>query len=184
MKPSRLNLSQWVLFIGLALDFYMAGIVWLTQVSCYPLWAYVGAADYPAYHIAWWHSIWTVIFIPGGLVTAGAIAMLWFRPPGVPAWAIKASILLQFLIYGLTAVWWGRLMAEMEQVSGPIYGPLYHQLVLSHWLRVALVTAHASLQLWMVIKGYLVVGEKTLSNETIPSPPNIPTLSSSSAAPQ
>ena len=98
-----------------------------------------GAADYPAYHIAWWHSIWTVIFIPGGLVTAGAIAMLWLRPPGVPAWAIKASILLQFLIYGLTAVWWGRLMAEMEQVSGPIYGPLYHQLVLSHWLRVALV---------------------------------------------
>jgi hypothetical protein len=151
MKRYTKNVAQWLLLVNLSLSFYMVGEIWLTQVSCYPLWAYVGPAEYHAYHVAWWRSIWGVIFIPGGFVTLCAFAMLRLRPPGVPAGAVWLGIVLQVLIYGLTAAWWGRLMAELESVSGPVYGPMYHQLLLTHWGRVAIVTAYGMLQLWMAV---------------------------------
>jgi len=152
-------LTQWLLLVNLALSFYMVGAIWLTQVSMYPLWAYVGPAEYHAYHVAWWHSIWGVIFVPGGLTTLCAFAMLRLRPPGVSAWMVWLGVALQLLIYGLTAVWWGRLMAELESVSGPVYGPMYHQLLVTHWGRVALVTAYGMLQLWMSILSYSFRGD-------------------------
>ena len=151
MKRYTKNMASGLLLVNLALSFYMVGAIWLTQVSCYPLWAYVGPTEYHAYHVAWWQSIWGVIFIPGGLVTLCAFAMLRLRPPGVPAGAVWLGIVLQVLIYVLTAVWWGRLMAELESVSGPIYGPMYHRLLITHWGRVALVTAYGVLQLWMAV---------------------------------
>lgn len=54
------------------------GQIWLVQLSSYPLWAYVGAHEFHAYHIAWWHSIWGPIFIPAGLALFTAYAALVF----------------------------------------------------------------------------------------------------------
>ena len=154
MERQNAMLPQWLLLINLALSFVMVGEIWMTQVSCYPLWGYVGPAEYHAYHIAWWHSIWGVVFVPGGLTTLCALAMLRLRPPGVPPWMVWLGIALQVMIYVLTAAWWGRLMAELESVSGPVYGPMYHRLLVTHWGRVALVTAYGMLQLWMGILCY------------------------------
>jgi len=159
MKQQNETLPQWLLLVSLALSFTMVGEIWMTQVSCYPLWAYVGPAEYHAYHVAWWHSIWGVVFVPGGLTTLCAFALLRLRPLGVPAWMPWLGIALQALTYGLTALWWGRLMAELESVSGPVYGPMYHHLLVTHWGRVALVTAYGMLQLWIVVACYSFRGD-------------------------
>jgi hypothetical protein len=155
MKRYDRTLPPWLLLVQLALSFYMVGCIWLTQVSNYPLWAYVGPAEYHDYHVAWWHSIWGVIFVPGGLVTLCALAMILFRPAGISPRAVWLGVALQVLTYGLTAVWWAPLMARLEATSGPVYGPMYQQLLITHWGRVALVTAYGVLVLWMAVKSQL-----------------------------
>jgi hypothetical protein len=50
--------ARWLLLGVFALGLYGTGQVWLVQLSSYPLWRYVGEAQFPAYHQAWWRSIW------------------------------------------------------------------------------------------------------------------------------
>lgn len=97
--------NQWLLFVTAALSFYGVGNIWLVQMSSYRLWPYVGKPDFYAYHVAWWHSIWGVIFIPAGLVFLGSILMFWWPPSGVPAWAVWVGCGLQVILYVLTAIW-------------------------------------------------------------------------------
>ena len=79
--------SQWLLLGTCALSLYGAGQVWLVQVSSYRLWTYVGEKDFRAYHKAWWRGIWGVILAPAALLIVGAALMVWWRAPGIPAWA-------------------------------------------------------------------------------------------------
>lgn len=142
--------SQWLLLVTAALSFYGVGNIWLVQLSSYRLWPYVGQREFHTYHVAWWRSIWGVIFIPAGLVFLGSALMLWLRPPDVPGWAVWSSFGLQVLLYLLTAVWWGPLMARLSSPDAGLALPLYHKLMLNHWLRVAIVTVYGILAFWMV----------------------------------
>ena len=45
------------------------------------------------------------------------------------------GVILQALIWALTAVWWGPLMARLHQVTGPVYGDLYQQLMITQVAR-------------------------------------------------
>jgi hypothetical protein len=150
----RRVVSQWLLLGSLAVSFYNVGAVWLTHLSCYPLWPYVGSAEFEAYHLAWWHSLWGVVFPTGGLAVVAAVAMIWLRPPRVPAAAVWLGVALQALVWVLTAVWWAPLMARLHQVTGPVYGPLYDRLMITHWGRVVLFTAYGLLLLWMAGRSY------------------------------
>jgi hypothetical protein len=82
-----MNKTQWLLLGTCALSLYGMGQVWLVQLSSYRLWAYVGESEFRSYHQAWWQSIWGVILAPAVLLLIGALLMLWWRAPGVPAWA-------------------------------------------------------------------------------------------------
>jgi hypothetical protein len=142
--------NQWLLLSTAALSFYGTGNIWLVQLSSYRLWRYVGPREFWTYHLAWWHSIWGVIFVPAGLVFVGSVLMLWLRPPGVPGWAVWLGFGLQVLLYTLTAVWWGPLMARLATREAGLLLPLYNKLMLNHWLRVAIVTAYGLLAFWML----------------------------------
>lgn len=76
--------------------------------------------------------------------------MLFWRPPGVPSWALWLGFGLQIVLYGLTAVLWGPLMARLSTADGGLVLPLYRKLMVNHWLRVAIVTAYGILLFWMV----------------------------------
>jgi hypothetical protein len=145
-----MNTGRWLLLFNLAAGFYGVGNVWLVQLTCYPLWTYVGPAEYEAYHNFWWHSIWGDILFPSVLAFLGAIAMLRWRPFGVPKGALWLGVGLQVLLWVLTALMWGRWMAQLIQVSGPVYGALFHKMLVTHWLRVAIVTGYGILQFWIV----------------------------------
>jgi hypothetical protein len=142
--------SQWLLLATCALSIYGVGNVWPVQVSSYPLWAYVGARDFDAYHRAWWHSIWGVIIAPAALVVVGAVLMLWWPAPGVPSWAPWFGFGLQAALVLGTALWWGPLMARLGPPTEGAGRDRFRLLLATHWLRVAIVTTYAALAIWML----------------------------------
>lgn len=145
-----MNESQWLLMGTCALSFYGVGQVWLVQLSSYPLWTYVGEREFGAYHAAWWRSIWGVILAPAAALTMGSVLMLWWRAPGIPAWAAWLGVSLQIALLLGTAIWWAPLMARLEAPNGGLLRERYRTLMISHWLRVGIVTAYALLLLWML----------------------------------
>lgn len=147
-----MDIGQWLLLAVCALSCYGAGQVWLVQLSSYPLWTYVGERELSAYHMAWWRSIWGVVLAPAGLLTVGSVFMLWWPAPGIPRWMTWWGVALQAALVLGTALWWGPLMARLEGPSGALLVQRYRVLLLSHWLRVAIVTAYALLALWMLAR--------------------------------
>ena len=144
--------NHWLLLIAVTLASYGVGQVWLVQLSSYRLWAYVGVSEFQAYHQVWWRSIWGVVLLPAGLVFIASVLMLWMRPAGVPVWAVRLGFGLEFLLVLGTAVWWGPLMARLASPETGLIQPLYRQLMLTHWMRVGLVTAYGLLVFWMLTR--------------------------------
>ncbi len=146
-----MSADRWLLLIVSALSWYATGQIWIVQMSCYPLWPKVGQREFAGYHLAWWHSIWGVIFLPAGLLLAGAIGLLWLRPPGVNSGLLWAGLGLQIALYVSTAAWWGPLMARLAKPEIGLLPDRYQLLIKSHWLRVAIVTAHAVVMVLMLM---------------------------------
>ncbi len=144
--------NEWLLLGAVALGLYAVGNIWPVQVSSYRLWTYVGQREFHAYHVAWWHSIWGVIIAPAGLLVVVAALMLVWRPPNVPGWAVWLGFGLQMALVLGTALWWGPLMARLSTPEGGLVRALYPRLMLSHWLRVAIVTAYGALTVWMLAR--------------------------------
>ena len=150
--------SQWLLLVTCALSLYSVGNIWPVQLSSYPLWTQVGPGEFHAYHLAWWRSIWGVILAPAGVVFVGAILMPWWRAPGVPPWATGLGLALQLALVVGTALWWGPLMARLEDRAGGLSMARFQLLMATHWLRVAIVTAYGALTLWMLARSAWGVG--------------------------
>ncbi len=144
--------NDWLLLGAVALGLYAGGNIWPVQLSSYRLWTYVGPREFHAYHVAWWHSIWGVILAPASLLVVLAALMLVWRPPGVPAWAVWLGFGLQVALVLGTALYWGPLMARLSTPEGGLVRELYPRLMLSHWLRVAIVTAYGARALWMLAR--------------------------------
>ncbi len=166
-------MKKWVLLLNLALSMIGAGQVWLVQLSSYPLWKHVGQHEFHSYHIAWWHSIWIPIFIPAGLALLCSIGLFWFRPAAVPRRSVWAAMSVLFIAYVLTYIWWAPLMALIGATSAEALavfkwapwfnsigmraktqGELYDVLMATHWLRVALFSAYATVLFWMTLVGF------------------------------
>ena len=135
------------------------GQVWLVQLSSYHLWAFVGPRDIAAYHEEWWRSIWFVVIAPAGLVFLASALMLRMRPEGVPTTSIRLGFALEALLLLGTAAYWGPLMARLASPETGLILPLYHELMLTHWIRVALVTAYGLLAFWMLMKSMMATRE-------------------------
>lgn len=141
--------AKWILLATFALSLIGVGQVWLVQLSSYPLWAYVGRAEFRDYHRAWWRSIWGVILGPACFTSLGAALMLKWRVAGVPAWAIWTGLGLQACFILGTAAWWGPLMARLQKPDGSLDIRRYQLLISTHWIRVIVITGYGALVGWM-----------------------------------
>jgi hypothetical protein len=121
-------------------------------MSSYRLWPLVGEREFRAYHLAWWRGIWGVILAPSALLALGAVLMLLYPAPGVPAWAIWLGCALQAALLLGTAIWWGPLMARLETSSGGLDPERFKLMFATHWARVGIVSAYGILILWMLAK--------------------------------
>ncbi len=167
------NFGKLLLLLNLALCFVGVGQIWLVQMSSYPLWAYVGVKELHDYHIAWWHSIWIPVFVPASLSIICTIGLFWFRPLIVPRKFICSAIAIIFITYGLTFFWWAPLMAligatpqEFNDVLNwaswlntlglktKSQEQLYNLLIITHWLRFALLTSYGIIIFWISLIGF------------------------------
>jgi hypothetical protein len=149
--PARSCREQRLLLGTSALAFYAVGCIWMVQQVCYRLWPHIGRPEAFTYHIAWWHSIWGVVFIPAGLAFLGSVAMLWIRLPDMTRRVAWIGFTLQVLTYALTAAWWGPLMSRLATPEAGLSLPLFHLLMTTHWGRVALLTTYGVLCCYMLV---------------------------------
>lgn len=142
--------KHWLLVVVAALSWFDAGIMWLIQFSCYPLWPYVGRGEFLNYHSTWWQSTWAVVFVPGALVVAGSILLLRLAPPEVPRWSLWFGIGIQVSVQLVLAIWVSPLDRDVAGPTGGLNLSAYQQLMAANWLRIILVTAYAALTYWML----------------------------------
>lgn len=133
-----------------ALSWFNAGVIWLIQFSCYPLWPYVGQSEFSDYHAVWLQSTWGVVFVPSMLAAAGSILLLRLAPPEVPRWSLWVGVGIQVAIQVATAIWLWPLDRSMAAPAGGLNLSAYEELLAANWLRIVLVTAYAVLTFWML----------------------------------
>lgn len=141
---------------------YNVAVIWLMQLIIYPSWAFIPTDQFgDAQGVHFWR-LFLVVFPQAVLATVLAI-MLWRRPPPeAPAVALRAGVVIQVALWVLTAALWGRWQGQLALGSadgavadgavgplGPANAELYQLLVNTHWLRVALITAHGVLAVWV-----------------------------------
>ena len=145
-----MNKYSWLLTFVTLLCAYNAGMVWLAQISGYPLWIHVGRGEFARFYAAWSSGAWSMIFAPLLLTLAGAILLLLLRPAGIPAWPLWNGLILQLALVLLTVFWWSPSASSIVTPEGSLNLAAYQQLMHSHWLRVAMATAYALLACWML----------------------------------
>lgn len=140
------HINDLVLVFALIFALYRVGDIWTFQVVLFPLWGLVRAEDFPAYQQKHFHSIFGVIFVPMGLSAVGAV-LLWFFPPSAaPRWLLAAAVGLQAILL-LSLLYWIPLQLKIEREGNQ--PELIHQLVVTHWTRVANLTLYAAVVVWL-----------------------------------
>ncbi len=147
------NRSYYLLLFNAACAWFAVGQIWLVQMSCYPLWRYVGRGHFQSYHVFWWHSIWLVILVPAAFTFIGSLAIIRYRPSGVSPKLVWAGLVVQLTTWILTGIFWARWQAELTSMNGAANIALFHLLLTTHWLRVTLITLYAVLVTCMLIAG-------------------------------
>lgn len=154
--------GQWLLLVTSALGLFGVGNVWLVQLVCYRLWPYVGQREAFNYHIAWWHSIWGVLFGPSAILVVGAVALLWMRPSNLGIRPVRLGLALLVLTSIGTAAWWAPLMARLVTPDGAMLFRDYQLLMSTHWIRVTLISAYGIAYFYMLIKSATVPQWRTV----------------------
>lgn len=112
----------------------------------FPLWGIVRPEDFATYHRKHFHSIFEVIFVPMGLSALGVVLLCFFPPPGAPRWLLATAVALQAILF-LSPFYWVPLQLKIEREGNR--PELIHQLVVTHWTRVANLTFYAAAVLWL-----------------------------------
>ena len=123
-----------LIVIHAAATWFMAGLIWMTQVVHYPLFGLVGAEDFITYEQSHTRRMAVLLVVPAltEIVTGAALVF------AVPA---TASLPLVLVAGGFLAAIW--LMTAL--VHAPLHGRLsrgrdaglIHQLVAANWWRTA-----------------------------------------------
>jgi len=102
---------------NLALAAYMAGVIWVVQVVLYPLFADVGAAEWPAFHASHVRRIAWVVALPMLAHPVVGILLLLERPGALAAANLAlAGGLLLVTAAGFTRVHDGLAQADVGRL--------------------------------------------------------------------
>ena len=133
----------------------LVGVILVVQLVHYPLFRGVGAAGFPAYAAEHGRRI-TWVVGPAMLVELGAaVALVVWRPPTAPAWAVWAGLALVGVVWASTALLQVPLHTALR---GGLDAVRVDRLVATNWIRTAA---------WAVRGGLAVA----LLARAIPAPP-------------
>jgi len=144
VEPARV-----ALLVQLATTLPLAGLTWLVQIVSYPLFARVGAEEFPAYHAA--HSR-LITFVVAPLMffeLAAAVAGLHFLDASLPlefAWLGAALAISVWLLTLFVSVPQHRVLAQRFDARA------HRLLVSTNWLRTIAWTLRGFLLLWVAAR--------------------------------
>ncbi len=146
MNDQLVDLIFWT---HLAATLYMVGLIWFVQVVHYPLFAYVGSAEFQAYekrHRGW---ITWVVGPPMAIEGISAGALTWYGPPDAMAWAWWTGLLL------LLVLWLSTALVQMpchKRLSQRFDAVVHRRLVNTNWLRTLAWSGRGLLVMWIAFE--------------------------------
>lgn len=141
------GLTEALLLANIASTLFMVGVIWYVQIVHYPLFSKVGVSGFIAYEDD--HSRLTgyVVGPPMLVEAATSLAVLFFRPEGVPLPALWVGFLLVVVIWASTAL----LQVPRHTALGSGFDEKAHRfLVVSNWVRTVAWTLRGALVLWII----------------------------------
>jgi hypothetical protein len=147
--PNTTRSSSWLLLITFALMMYGVGASFVESFVNYPTWRLIGAGEFLSYHHTLGPLVIGFMVVPMLIGTALTVVLAWFRPAGIPAWAIWLSVALQMLIWLSTA--FIQIPIQMELSSSGLSLPLIDRLIITNlWFRKLPQVLNTLLFLWMM----------------------------------
>ncbi len=142
------------LLLNVALAFYNVGTIWAHEVDIFRTWKLLDPATFLRVQTAHWKKLPFWVFAPVGLSLLGTVALLWYRPAGIPAGWIWLVIGVELLSHVLTAMLWGPWQAKLSKDARGGESPYLQSILRTHWLRTALITCYALSLLIIAIGSY------------------------------
>lgn len=147
--PQTTRSSAWLFLITFSLIFYGVGASFVESFVNYPTWRLIGAGEFLAYRQALSPLIIGYMVIPMIVGTLLTVLLVWFRPAGIPAWAVWLSIVLQMLVWISTA--FIQIPIQIELSSSGLSLPLIDRLIVTNlWFRKVPQIFNTVLFLWMM----------------------------------
>lgn len=139
-----------VFVLQLASTLFLTGVVWFVQVVHYPLFAEVGAEDFPAYERV--HAqLTTWVVAPVMLVEIGtAFWLLAFPSREIPRRGLWVGLVL------LVGIWASTFLLQVPAHAALERGfdaDTHHRLVSTNWIRTVLWTGRSLILLAMLRRG-------------------------------
>jgi hypothetical protein len=127
--------------ITLAMSLYMTGMIWSMQILEYPLFAFVGPKEFPAYHQHHNRGLPFMVILPSILAFLSAVALIFTRPTRLPLWLSVVIAALDVLIILATVVREAPLHGRLDREGYST--EVIRQLVLGNWIRTILWSINA-----------------------------------------
>ena len=139
---------MWAFLVTLAFTLYMTGMIWSMQILEYPLFALVGAKEFPAYHRRHNRGLPFLVILPSLVAFVSAVVLIFTRPARLPLSASIVIAVLDLIIIIATVAREAPLHAQLDREG--FSATLIRQLVLGNWIRTLLWTINALLLLALV----------------------------------
>jgi hypothetical protein len=141
-----MNVGAWLFLLDFALVFYVLGAAYVEGFVNYRTWHLIGPAEFPVYHRAVGPKIIEFLAAPHSLTVVLTLALLWWRPPAIPLWAIWISIVLNVVPLMVTA--FSQVPIQLEFDRSGMSPSALHRLVRREWLRSIPHGLNALLFIW------------------------------------
>lgn len=139
----------WLLAAQAAATLVMVGVIWMCQITHYPLLADVGSA-LPQYQARNVRLTTRIVGLPMLVEAATVITLLIWRPTAIPLWTALLGAALLVLIWAATVLF----SVPMHGRLGQGYDAVIHRrLVATNWIRTLGWSARGVLVLWMLTVG-------------------------------
>src|SRR5215831_17770050 len=112
--------------ITLALTLYMTGMIWSMQILEYPLFAFVGPQEFPAYHQRHNKGL-PIVILPSIVAFLSALALIFTRPASLSVWPCVAIALCDLITILVTALREAPLHGRLDREG--YSAEVIHQLV-------------------------------------------------------
>lgn len=126
--------------------FFLTGLIWTIQIVHYPLFDRVGPATFPAYESAHTARITPLVGPLMLFELVAAIALVFARPPAIPAWTTRTALALVALIWASTFL---LQVPRHAQLAAGFDAAAHAALLASNWIRTAAWSARSALLLWL-----------------------------------